>query len=372
MVPFLDLGRQYAAIEREIDAAMKRVLSSSAFILGPDVAALERDIGAYVGCRYAVGVASGSDALRLALAALNIGQGDEVITTPFTFIASANTISASGATPVFADINLETYNLDPASVAAAVTAHTRAIVVVHLYGQAADMGRLMQIAADHRLTVIEDCAQAIGATHAGRRVGSMGTIGCFSFYPTKNLGAYGDGGMVTTDDPAIAERIDVLRRQGSKRKYYAEILGFNSRLDSLQAAILRVKLQYLERWTESRRRIAERYTAALGRLPVSVPEISDRASHVYHLYTIRTSGRDALAGHCKAAGIGTAVYYPVPLHRQPCYLSLGYRAGALPYAEQAAREVLSLPMFPELDSPSQERVIETVVSFFDERASRGD
>jgi len=258
VIPILDLKAQYAAIEQEIDKAIKEVLLSTQFILGPTVQDLEQRMAAYCGCRYAVGVASGTDALRLTLTALGIGPGDEVITTPFTFIATANTISHCGATPVFVDIDPRTYNIDPVAIEAAITEHTKAIVPVHLYGQPADMDPIMELAEAHGLHVIEDAAQAIGARYKGRQVGSIGHAGCLSFYPSKNLGAYGDGGMVVTKDAALAEKVDVLRRQGSKRKYCAEVLGFNSRLGSLQAAILGVKLKYLDGWNERRRQVAQR------------------------------------------------------------------------------------------------------------------
>ena len=365
MIPVLDLKAQYAAIEQEIDGAIKGVLLSTEFILGPAVRDLEQRVAAYCECRYGVGVASGTDALRLTLTALGIGPGDEVITTPFTFIATANTISHCGARPVFVDIDPRTYNIDPAKIEGAITQRTRAIVPVHLYGQPADMDPIMRLAEKHRLYVIEDAAQAIGARYKGRRVGSIGHAGCLSFYPTKNLGAYGDGGMVVTNDAALAEKIDILRRQGGKKKYHAEVLGFNSRLDTLQAAILRVKLNYLDAWNEARRRVAQRYNELLAGLPVTTPYESSDVYHVYHQYTIRAPQRNALAAYLKERGIGTMVYYPVPLHLQGLYASLGYKEGDLPESEAASREVLSLPMYPEITEEQQRMVTEAIRGFYE-------
>ncbi len=397
MIPVLDLKAQYAAIEQEIDAAIKEVLLSGQFILGPAVQELEEKVTAYCGCKYGVGVASGTDALRLTLTALGIGPGpfgtaqdkDEVITTPFTFIATANTISHCGARPVFVDIDPRTYNIDPAAIKAAITRRTKAIVPVHLYGQPADMDPIMELAEAYGLNVIEDAAQAIGARYRSRRttkderrrtrgrgsssvvgpwssVGSIGHAGCLSFYPTKNLGAYGDGGMVVTNDAALAEKIDVLRRQGSKKKYHAEVLGFNSRLDTLQAAILGVKLKYLDDWNEARRRAAQRYNELLAGLPVTTPYESPDVYHVYHQYTIRAQERDALAAYLKEQGIGTMVYYPVPLHLQGLYADLGYGEGSLLASEVASREVLSLPMYPELTEEQQREVVQAIREFYDE------
>lgn len=373
MIPILDLKAQYAAIELEIDAAIKEVLLSTQFILGPAVQALEQRLAAYCGCRHGVGVASGTDALRLTLSALQIGPGDEVITTPFTFIATANTISHCGAKPVFVDINPETYNIDPEAIKAAVTEHTKAIVPVHLYGQPADMDPIMELAQAHGLYVIEDAAQAIGArylsqtggeTSRWRHAGSIGHAGCLSFYPTKNLGACGDGGMVVTNDAVLAEKVDILRRQGSKKKYHAEVLGFNSRLDSLHAAILGVKLKYLDEWNEARRQVAKRYNESLSDLPVTTPYEAPLVHHVYHQYTIRASQRDALAAHLKGRGIGTMVYYPVALHRQKLFASLRYGEGSLPKSEKASREVLSLPMCPELTEAQQQQVVRAIRDFY--------
>ena len=380
MIPILDLKAQYAAIEQEIDAEIKEVLLGAQFILGPAVRDLEQRMAAYCGCKYGVGVASGTDALRLTLTVLGIDSRDEVITTPFTFIATANTISHCGAKPIFVDIDPRTYNIDPAAIEEAITEHTKAILPVHLYGQPADMDSIMALAEAYELYVIEDAAQAIGARYKGRRVGSIGHAGCLSFYPTKNLGAYGDGGMVVTNDAALSEKVDILRRQGGKKKYHAEVLGFNSRLDSLQAAILGVKLKYLDDWNEGRRQMAGRYNELLAGLPVKTPYESPDAYHVYHQYTIRAPQRDALAAYLKERGIGTMIYYPVPLHLQGLYASLGYGEGSpsttlrqgsgqgsgrcLPASEAASREVLSLPMYPELTEVQQQEVARAIREFY--------
>ena len=364
MIPVLDLKTQYQALETEIDVAIKRVLLSTEFVLGPEVRQLEQKTAEFCECEFGVGVASGTDALRLALDAVGVGPGDEVITTPFTFIATANTISHCGATPVFVDIDPQTFNLKPELVAAAITVRTKAIVPVHLYGHPADMDSILQIAAKHGLFVVEDCAQAIGACYRSKRVGSLGQIGCLSFYPTKNLGAYGDGGMVVTNDSGLAERVDILRRQGSKKKYHAQFLGFNSRLDSLQAAILNVKLKYLESWTEKRREVAQRYNALLKGLPIVTPYEAPGSYHVYHQYTIRVPERDRLAEHLKKKRIGTMIYYPVSIHLQELYAGLGLSQGSLPVSEAASSEVLSLPMYPELTLEQQEEVAAGIREFY--------
>ena len=364
MIPSLDLRAQYAAIEQEIDAAIKEVLSSAQFVLGPAVRDLEQRVAAYCGCECGVGVASGTDALRLTLTALDIGPGNEVITTPFTFIATASTISHCGARPVFVDIDPRTYNIDPAAIELAITDRTKAIVVVHLYGQPADMDPIMELARAHGFYVVEDAAQAIGARYKGRRVGSIGHAACLSFYPTKNLGAYGDGGMVVTNDTDLAEKIDVLRRHGAKRKYHTEAPGFNSRLDSLQAAILSVKLAYLDEWNEARRRVAWCYNDLLAGLPVTAAYESPNVYHVYHQYTIRAPQRDALAAYMKKRGIGVMIYYPVPLHLQGLYASLGYEEGSLPASEAASHDVLSLPMYAEVTNMQQREVARAAREFF--------
>jgi len=365
MIPVLDLKTQYASIRSEIDAVLQTVLQSTEFILGPAVRELERSVADYCECAHGIGVASGTDALRLTLAALGIGPGDEVITTPFTYIATANTISHCGATPVFVDIDPRSFNLAPEAVERAIASRTKAIVPVHLYGHPAEMDPILQLADAHGLAVVEDGAQAIGARYRGRRVGSFGIAGCLSFYPTKNLGAYGDGGMIVTRDPKLAEQLDVLRRQGGRRKYHADVLGFNSRLDSIQAAILSVKLRHLEAWNNSRRELARRYNRLLADLPLTTPSEIGEVEHVYHQYTIRVSQRDALAAHLKSRGIGTMIYYPVPLHLQALYLGSESTQVSLPHAEQAAQEVLSLPMYPELSSAQQDQIAAAIREFLD-------
>ncbi|HEY0075198.1 MAG TPA: DegT/DnrJ/EryC1/StrS family aminotransferase [Abditibacteriaceae bacterium] len=366
MIPILDLKQQYSSIKGEIDAAIQEVLTGAHFILGPQVVELEKRVAAYCECGHGVGVASGTDALRLAFQALNLGPGDEVITTPFTFVATGNTISHCGAQPVFADINPQTYNLDPAMVEAAITERTKAIVPVHLYGQACDMDALLDIARRHNLKVVEDCAQAIGGRFDGKRLGSLGDAGCLSFFPSKNLGAYGDGGMVVTSDSDLADKIDVLRRQGGKKKYFHEVLGFNSRLDTLQAAILNVKLNYLDQWQEGRRTVAHRYNELLADSPVTTPHEAPNTYHVYHQYTIRTPRRDELAEHLKQQGIMTMVYYPVCLHKQPLYAEMADMQ--LPHAEAAAQEVLSLPIFPELTADDQRFIADSIKAFYQNKS----
>jgi dTDP-4-amino-4,6-dideoxygalactose transaminase len=350
VIPALDLTRQYRAIAPEVDAAVAQVLAAGVFINGPNVAALEDEIARYVGTRYAVGLNSGTDALHLALRALDIGPGDEVVTTPFSFAATSEVIGIVGATPVFADIDPVTFNLDPAAVEAAIGPRTRAIVPVHLYGQPAPMDAIKVLARRHHLAIVEDCAQSIGASIDGRRTGSLGTIGAFSFYPSKNLGAYGDGGMIVTDDRALAERIRRLRAHGAGTKYHHDELGVNSRLDEMQAAILRVKLRHLEAWIERRRAIAARYTDGLvGLRRLVLADVPPAGRHVYHQFTIRVPlERDRLSQALRDRDIQTAIYYPVPLHLQPVHAALGHRPGAFEHAEVAAHEVLSLPVFPEL------------------------
>jgi dTDP-4-amino-4,6-dideoxygalactose transaminase len=362
-VPVLDLQAQYQSIKDEIDEAVLDVMASGYFVLGPNVKALEAEVAEYVGCRHGIGVASGTDALRLSLEALDIGPGDEVITTPFTFVATANTISHAGARPVFVDIDPRTFDIVPAQIEAAVTERTKAILPVHLYGQPAEMDAIMDIARRHNLYVIEDCAQAIGAEDGGRRVGTFGDLACFSFYPTKNLGAFGDAGMVTTNDPDLAERVTVLRQQGSKTRYYHDVLGFNSRLDEMQAALLRVKLRYLDDWQSRRGQIAVRYDDLLGELDVETPFVRLGVTHVYHQYTIRVARRDELIEFLRERGVGSMIYYPLPLHLQKMYHDLGYAEGSLPVSERAGREVLSLPIYPELTDEKVQTVVDTIGEF---------
>lgn len=361
-IPFLDLRRQYRSIAEEVDRAIREVLENVQFILGPQVKAFEDDMARYCGATHSIGVASGTDALRLALETVGVGPGCEVIVPPFTFVATAEMVSQLGATPIFADIDAGTYTIDPDQVARRITPKTKAIVPVHLYGHPADMKPIMELADRHGLWVIEDAAQAIGAEHGNRRVGAIGHLGCFSFFPTKNLGGYGDGGLVMTDSVEIANRIRMLRQHGSREKYRYESLGWSSRLDELQAAVLRVKLRHLDEWTECRRANVQLYRKLLAPLPVQLPleRVGDRA--VYHLFTIRTPHRDELKKYLSDRGIETMVYYPIPLHLQPVYENL--EMGSLPESERASREVLSLPLFPELQPDELEIVASTIAEFF--------
>lgn len=359
MIPQIDLTRQHAGLRVELLEAAERVLRSSRFILGPEVQALEAEVAALCGVRYGIGVASGTDALALALRALGVGPGDEVITSAFSFVASASTVLHVGATPVFVDIDPETYALDPARVEQALTPRAKAAVVVHLYGHPAAMEPLTRIARARGVPLVEDLAQAIGAAYAGRPVGSWGEVGCLSFYPTKNLGACGDGGMVVTNREDLAERIRRLRDHGAEEKYHHRELGWCSRLDELQAALLRVKLRRLSGWIEARRRLASRYTALLSGLPLGLPLEHPPARHVYHHYTVRSAQRDALIKALADLGVGTAVHYPLPLPAQAVF---GRRAAEreFPRAWQASREVLSLPCFPELTDAEIETVATAV------------
>jgi dTDP-4-amino-4,6-dideoxygalactose transaminase len=348
MIPLVDLQAQYHSIKEEIDAAISQVIESGQFILGPNVKALEEEIANYCGTRYAVGVASGTDALHLSLIALGIGDGDEVITTPFTFFATAEAISQTGATPAFVDIDPVTYNIDPARIEGKITSKTRAILPVHLYGQPADMEAILDVARKNNLLVVEDCAQAIGAEFQNKKAGSFGDAGCLSFFPSKNLGAYGDGGMVVTNSEELAEKVRMLRTHGSKKKYYHSLLGFNSRLDEVQAAILGVKLKHLNKWIDARRRHARTYDQLLSSLPIETPHVVEGRTHVYHQYTIESEKRKLIQETLGEAEIASAVYYPLPLHLQEVYKRLGYTPGSSPESEKASGQVLSLPMFPEL------------------------
>jgi len=362
-VPLLDLTRQYAKIETQIIEAMGEVLETQHFILGPKVKQLEEKIAAYCGTKYAVACASGTDALLLSLMALGVAPGDEVITTPFTFFATAGSISRLGAAPVFVDINPDTYNIDPDLIEGSITERTKAIMPVHLFGQCADMDWINEIAGRHDIPVIEDAAQAIGALYKGRPAGSLGTLGAFSFFPTKNLGAYGDGGIITTNDGELYDLLSILRVHGSRPKYYHKHVGINSRLDALQAAVLLVKLPFLEEWNEARRGNAAHYNELLDGLPVGLPAEDEDCRHIYNQYTIRAANRDALAAHLKDKSVGTEIYYPVPLHLQECYADLGYEEGDLPVAEQAAHEVASLPIYPELTADEREYVTNSIADF---------
>lgn len=360
MIPFVDLKAQYRAIKPEVSAAIERVLESCEFTLGSEVAAFETEFAAYCGAAHGIGVNSGTSALHLALLAAGIGPGDEVITVPFTFIATVSAIHYTGARPVFVDIDPRTFSMDARGLEAAVTERTKAIIPVHLYGQPADMDPILAVARRHRLTVIEDAAQAHGAEYKGRRVGSLGAMACFSFYPGKNLGAYGEGGMVTTDNPEYARTIRMLRDWGAEKKYHHVLKGYNYRLEGIQAAVLRVKLRHLEGWTEARRAAAARYDSLLADTGVATPEPSSIARHVYHIYAVRSPEREALQAALQERAIHTGIHYPIPAHLMPAFADLGYRAGQFPHAERAAAEVLSLPMFPELTAAQCEDVAHAV------------
>ena len=347
-VPYLDLKAQYQSIKPEIDAAIARVLDSCQFVLGPEVAAFEKDFASYCGAAECIALNSGTSALHLALLAAGIGPGAEVITVPFTFVASVAAILYAGARPVLVDIDPHSFTMDPALVEAAITPRTKAILPVHLYGQTADMDPIEEIARRHNLLVIEDAAQAHGAKYKGRRAGSIGDMACFSFYPGKNLGAYGEGGAVTTSNPEYAHSIRMLRDWGQDRKYHHLLRGYNYRMEAIQGAILGVKLRYLDRWTEARRAIVQKYDKLLAQCDLETPREMPWAYHVYHVYTLRSDDRDSLNSALSAEGIQTGIHYPTPVHLQPAYSDLGYGPGAFPHSEKAASQVLSLPLFPEM------------------------
>jgi dTDP-4-amino-4,6-dideoxygalactose transaminase len=361
MVPFLDLRRQMTAIRPEIDAVIARVLERGWFILGEEVAAFEQEFAVYCGVRHAVGVASGTEALHLALRAIGVGPGDEVITVANAGVPGVVGIEAAGGRPVFVDVDPATMNLDPAQLEAAISPRSRAILPVHLYGRPADMDPILEIARRHDLAVVEDCAQAHGATYRGQKVGGLGHVACFSFYPTKNLGAYGDGGAVVTDDPALADRLRLLRQYGWREQYRSELRGVNSRLDELQAAILRVKLRHLDTWNAQRRVLAAFYRellqASVSNRRLALSTEPPDGVHVYHLFVIQTPQRDTLRERLRQAGIGTGIHYPIPAHLQPAYRDLGGRPGQLPITERLAGEVLSLPLYPELTEAEVEQVV---------------
>ena len=390
-VPLLDLKAQYAAIREEVREAIDRVADSQHFILGPEVEALEKEIADYSECKYGIGVSSGSDALLVCLMAIDLKPADEVITTPYTFFATAGAISRLGGKPVFVDIDPLTYNIDPNRIEAAITPRTRSIMPVHLYGQMADMNPIMEIAQRHKLIVIEDAAQAIGSEYEGRRAGSIGDFGCFSFFPSKNLGGFGDGGLVTAQDSELADRIKLLRNHGYRPKYYNKVIGGNFRLDAIQAAILRVKLKYLDEWTAARQRNANRYRDLFDKAKLTIgPELlqpsqgnltgaselpdvpgvvlpleAPNVRHIYNQFVIRTSRRDQLMSHLKARKIGTEIYYPVPMHLQECFADLGHRPGDFPLSEHAANETFALPIYPELTEELQSSVVNAIADFFE-------
>jgi dTDP-4-amino-4,6-dideoxygalactose transaminase len=363
-VPLLDLQAQYRPIRDEILAAMTRVADSQRFIGGPEVEAFEREMAADLGVAHAVGLSSGTDALLVALMALGIGPGDEVITPTFSFFATAGCVTRAGATPRFVDIDPATFNIDPAALASAITPQTKAVIPVHLYGQCAEMDPILAEAERCGIAVIEDAAQAIGATYKGRRAGTMGAAGCFSFFPSKNLGAFGDAGLLTTDDAALAHEVRLLRNHGAEPKYLHQRIGGNFRLDALQAAVLRVKRPHLDAWTEARRGNADRYDrmfAAAG-APVRVPARAPDRRHIFNQYVIRTARRDAVRAALDRAEVGSEIYYPVPFHLQECFAPLGYRAGDFPIAEAAAAEVLALPIYGELTEAAQQAVVDAIAA----------
>ncbi len=369
LMPFVDLRAQFEAIRGEVMAAVEAVMDRQQFIIGPELALFEREMAAYIGARAAVGCASGSDALLLVLVALGVGPGDEVITTPFTFVATAGAIARIGAKAVFADINPQTFTIDPESIGAAITESTRAIIVVHLFGLPADLAPIIALAEPRSIAVVEDAAQAIGARYHSERVGALGRAGCFSFFPSKNLGGAGDGGLIATSDPELAQRIRILREHGSRGGYHYETLGLNSRLDEIQAAVLRVKLKYLDQWTARRRAKADRYRSLFGyrgleslfKTPVEAPG----CEHVYNQFVIRCPKRDELRVFLTQRGIPTRIYYPSPLHLQPAFANLGYGDGQFPNAERASREVLALPLYPELADVHQLAVVDAIAQFRD-------
>jgi len=367
-VPMLDLKAQYETIRDEVVATVTEVMESQQFILGPKVEELEREVATYCGASSGIGVSSGTDAILVALMAAGVKSGDEVITTPYTFFATAGCISRLGAVPVFVDIEPEGFNIDAGAIEEKVTSRTVAVMPVHLFGQCAEMDTILSIAASRKLVVIEDAAQAIGSEYKGRRAGSMGEMGCFSFFPSKNLGGFGDGGMVTVRDAGLAEKLRVLRAHGSKPKYYHHVVGGNFRLDALQAAVLLVKLKRLDAWSEARQQNAAWYddafkTAGLVPEKVKLPKVLQNR-HIYNQYVIRVERRDALMAHLEAEKIGCAIYYPVPLHRQGCFRDLGYSEGAFPESERAAKETLAIPIYPELTEAQRKHVVETIAGFY--------
>ena len=363
-VPLLDLSAQYEPLRDELIAAIVRVCDSQRFILGPEVDALEAELAAYIGAGDAIAMSSGTDAILAVLMALGIGPGDEVITTTYSFFATAGCVVRAGATPVLVDIDPVTFNADPAAIRAAITPRTRAIMPVHLFGLCADMDPILDAARAAGIAVIEDAAQAIGARYKGRQAGTIGTAGCFSFFPSKNLGAFGEGGLVTTSDPRLARELRLLRNHGAEPKYFHKRVGGNFRLDALQAAVLRVKLPHLARWTEGRRANARRYETLFRRADVAgrvvLPVETADSTHIFNQYIVRVEQRDAVRARLTAAGVGTEVYYPVPFHRQECFASLGYEAGAFPHAEKAAATSLALPVYAELKPEQQEAVVAAV------------
>ncbi|MBS2037770.1 DegT/DnrJ/EryC1/StrS family aminotransferase [bacterium] len=370
MIPILELKTQYAEIREEVERAVCEVLSRTHYILGPEVAAFEKEFAEWNGAAYGIGCASGTDALVLALKAVGVKPGDEVIAPPFTFMATAGAVSSIGAQPVFCDIQPGSFNLDPAEIEKLITPRTKAIEVVHLYGHPADMDPILEIARKHHLKVVEDCAQATGATYHGKKVGTMGDAGAFSFFPSKNLGCAGDGGLVLTNNADVDERVRCLRGHGSRRKYFHDELGTNSRLDEVQAAVLRVKLRHLERWNEKRRAVAAKYSEHLKGF-VTPPPVAPGCQHVFHQYTLRTTRRDEMMTYLNEKGVGAIIYYPLALHLQQVYAAMGHKLGDFPVTEKAQDEVLSLPMYPELNEGQIEQVVQTVKDFHSQPVQAG-
>jgi dTDP-4-amino-4,6-dideoxygalactose transaminase len=361
MIPMVDLKQQYLQIKDEIDRGILEALEKAQFILGPNVSSFENEAASYLGVGHAVSVASGTDALHLALAAAGIGAGDEVITTPFTFIATAEAIRYVGATPVFVDIDPATFNIDPTAIEAAITAKSRAVIPVHLFGQPVDMTPIESVCNKHGLSIIEDCAQSFGAATGGRMTGSIGAFGCFSFFPSKNLGCYGDGGMITTNSPELAEELRILRNHGSRVRYHHSVIGYNSRLDEIQAVVLRAKLKQIDVYNTGRRRVATLYSSLLRDSPVTPPHEDGKGTHVYHQYTVLTDHREAIMDALAAARIASAVYYPIPLHRQEVF-AMEYRDVSLPVAEEIAGRCMSLPIFPEMSDDQVRAVVGVIKS----------
>jgi dTDP-4-amino-4,6-dideoxygalactose transaminase len=363
-VPFLNPAAQFASLKSELLAAVEHALAAGHYILGPNVAAFEKEMADLTGAAFGVGVNSGSDALTLALRALDIGPGDEVITSPFTYIAPAEAIHQTGAKIVFAEIDARTFVLDPKDVARKITPRTKAIIPVHLFGQAAPMDELIDLAGARDIAIVEDCAQAIGAVYRDRPLGGIGRLGCFSFYPTKNLGAAGDGGMIVTSDEALSKKLRMLRVHGIERRYYHDLHGYNSRLDDLQAAVLRVKLPHLACWNDRRGRIAERYSAGLADLPLQLPSVAPGNTHVYHVYAVLADDRDSVQQFLQERGVPTLIYYPQPLHLQRVYEPLGFHKGDFPVAESVSARILPLPMYPELADEQVDHVIASMRAYF--------
>jgi dTDP-4-amino-4,6-dideoxygalactose transaminase len=363
-IPLLDLKAQMAPIREELLQAVAKVLDNGQYIMGPEVKAFEEEVARYVGVKHAIGVANGTDALLLALDAAGVGAGDEVITTPFTFFATAEVVSQLGATPVFVDIDEKTYNIDVKQIEAKITDKTKAIIPVHIFGQPANMDEIMALAEAHNLFVLEDSAQALGSEYKGRKIGTLGHAATYSFFPTKNLGGYGDGGMVVTNDDELAQKIRILRVHGSNPKYYHSMIGYNSRLDEMQAAMLRIKLRHLDDWNNGRRERAALYNELLKDTPLITPYAAEDRKHIYHLYIVQADDRDQLMAYLKEKGISTGVYYPVPLHQQDVYKPLGYEKGSLPVSEYMSNRTFALPLYAELETETIHKIVDTIKEYY--------